>query len=403
MAARRAHLRCYPERDRIVKRRRTVKERAADFGAAAQRHAEEREAAAMAVDRLLRDTPKADWPGLAGRSDLSTWGALDRVGKIFNEALPRDPLHALAIAELAVSAAEGIGPHTYAPLVTAQLTAYAWKDLGKAYRALNRHQEAVDAFTHAESLVVDYGVLAHDRAIILFNLAVTLQEVDRHQESLTLLDECKDVFAIHNDSRLLVFCGIAEGVLLQRLRKYREAREAYLLILATAKPIEKESLAALHKAIGLCSIELKDFIEAESNLIQSIALYEDIRQPIEVLKAQTGLGRLYIRRGDVEEGIAHLRPIRRSFLQKAMPEEAGICALEVIEGLLHRGKASEAERLARLVIQEYTAARLSTRAMTALGYLTEAIATRNATVALVDKVREYILSLRTEPEREFRV
>jgi hypothetical protein len=86
-----------------------------------------------------------------------------------------------------------------------------------------------------------------------------------------------------------------------------------------------------------------------------------------------------------------------------MPEEAGICALEVIEGLLHRGKASEAERLARLVIQEYTAAGLSTRAITALGYLTEAIATRDATVALAGKVREYILSLRTEPEREFRV
>lgn len=385
-----------------MKRRRSAKERAADFGAAAERHAAELETAAVAVDRLLRDTPMADWPALAGHPDLSTWGALDRIAKIFGETLARDPLHALAIAELAVSAAEGIAPHTYMPIVAAQLTAHAWKDLGKAYRALNRHQEAVDAFTHAESLVVDYGTLAHDRAIILFNLAVTLQEVDRHQESLALLDECKDVFAIHNDSRLLIFCGIAEGVLLQRLRKYREAREAYLLILASAKPIDKESLAALHKAIGLCSIELQDFTEAESNLIQSIALYEDLRQPIEVLKAQTGLGRLYIRRGDVEEGIAHLRPIRRSFLQKAMPEEAGICALEVIEGLLHRGKASEAERLARLVIQEYTAAGLNTRAITALGYLTEAIAARNATVALAGSVREYLVSLRTEPEREFR-
>jgi tetratricopeptide (TPR) repeat protein len=363
----------------------------------------ERQAAAVAVDRLLRDTPKTDWPSLAGHPDLSTWGALDRVAKIFNEALARDPLHALSIAELAVSAAEGVPTHMHPPIINAQLVAHAWKDLGKAYRALNRHQEALDAFTHAESALAEHGILAHDRAIVRFNLAVTLQEIDRHAESLTILNECKQTFREHGDSRLLVFAGIAEGVLLQRLRKYREAREAYLLILASAKPIEKVSLAALHKAIGLCSIELRDFTEAESNLIHSIALYEDLRQPIEVLKAQSGLGRLFIRQGEIEYGIAHLRPLRRSFLQRSMPEEAGLCALEIIEGLLQRGKADEAERLARLVIHEYTAAGLNTRAITALGYLTEAIAARNATAALAASIRDYIVSLRTEPEREFKL
>jgi len=386
----------------MKKPRRPFPQRAADFGSTARQMAAEREAAAVVVDRLLRDTPKADWPGLAGHPDLSTWGALDRVAKIFSQALTRDPLHALAIAELAVSAAEGIAPHVYPPLITAQLVAHAWKDLGKAYRALNRHQEAVDAFTRAESALAAHGTLAHDRAIVRFNLAVTLQEIDRHGESLTILNECKQSFREHGDNRLLVFSGIAEGVLLQRLRKYREAREAYLLILASARPIEKESLAALHKAIGLCSIELGDFTDAESNLIHSIALYEDLRQPLEVLKARTGLGRLYIRRGEIEYGIGHLRPLRRSFLQRSMPEEAGICALEIIQGLLQRGRADEAERLARLVIHEYTAAGLNTRALTALGYLTEAIATRHATAGLAESVREYIVSLRTEPEREFR-
>ncbi len=387
----------------MKKPRRPFPQRAADFGSAARQMAAEREAAAGTVDRLLRDTPKGDWPGLAGHPDLSTWGALDRVAKIFNQALTSDPLHALSIAELAVSVAEGIPPHLHPPVINAQLIAHAWKDLGKAYRALNRHQEAVDAFTRAESALAAHGILAHDRAIIRFNLAVTLQEIDRHGESLTILNECKQTFREHGDSRLLVFAGIAEGVLLQRLRNYREARETYLLILASAKPIEKESLAALHKAIGLCSIELGDFNDAEANLIHSIALYEDLRQPIEVLKAQSGLGRLFIRQGEIEYGIAHLRPLRRGFLQRSMPEDAGLCAIEIIEGLLQRGKPDEAERLARLVIQEYTAAGLNTRAITALGYLTEAIATRNATAGLAESVRDYIVSLRTEPEREFKL
>ena len=38
--------------------------------------------------------------------------------------------------------------------------------------------------------------------------------------------------------------------------------------------------------------------------------------------------------------------------------------------------------------------------MTALGYLSEAIATRQASAKMAAEVREYVLSLRTTPERE---
>jgi tetratricopeptide (TPR) repeat protein len=385
----------------VKKPRRPFPQRAADFGSTARQMAAEREAAAVVVDRLLRDTPKADWPGLAGHPDLSTWGALDRVAKIFNQALTRDALHALAIAELAVSAAEGIAPHGYPPIINAQLVAHAWKDLGKAYRALNRHQEAVDAFTRAESALAAHGILAHDRAIIRFNLAVTLQEIDRHGESLTILNECKQSFREHGDNRLLVFAGIAEGVLLQRLRKYREARETYLLILASARPIEKESLAALHQAIGYCSIELQDFAEAGSTLEQALFLYRNLGNVIDALKVELGIGRLLIRSGDAELGIRHLRGVRREFLKKSVPEEAGICALEIVEAMLSLGHASQAETLARMVISEFTAARLNTRAISALGYLAEAIAAKTAQPALATDVREYIVSLRTAPERDY--
>lgn len=384
-----------------MKRRRSLKERAADFATAARQHAAERAAAAVAVDRLLRDTPRVDWPALAGHPDLSTWGALDRIAKIFNETLTRDPLHALAIAELAVSAAEGLSPHAYPPIITAQLVGHAWKDLGKAYRALNRHEEAVRAFTQAESVVIKQDMLAHDLAIIRFNLAVTLQEIDRYDESLAILTECKEVFWGHADSRLLVFTGIAEGVLLQRLRRYREAREIYLLLLASTKPIDQESVAALHQAIGYCSIELQDFAEAGANLEQALFLYRNLGNVIDALKVELGVGRLFIRSGDPELGIRHLRGVRREFLKKSVPEEAGICALEIIEAMLSLGKASQAETLARRVISEFTAARLNTRAISALGYLAEAIAANTAQPALATDVREYVVSLRTWPERDF--
>jgi tetratricopeptide (TPR) repeat protein len=218
---------------------------------------------------------------------------------------------------------------------------------------------------------------------------------------MALLRECRDVFREHHDARRFLLCGLAEGVLLQRVQKFREAREAYLLLLAAAPDMKREDSAALQKVIGLCSIEIGDFAVSEASISRAIALYRELGQPVEVLKAETALGRLYIRRGDIERGIVHLRPVRRAFLQHAMAEEAGICALEIIEGMLAQGKAPEAERLARLVIREFTWARLSTRAITALGYLSEAIAARQATRTLVGDIRDYIVSLRLSPEREF--
>ena len=80
----------------------------AEFAETARRLQNERDAAASVVERLLRDTPREEWPALAERADLQTCGALERLGNFVAEVLGRDPRHALAVAELAVSIAEAI-------------------------------------------------------------------------------------------------------------------------------------------------------------------------------------------------------------------------------------------------------------------------------------------------------
>ena len=185
-----------------------------------------------------------------------------------------------------------------------------------------------------------------------------------------MLAECKQVFRDHGDTKRLVLCGIAEGVLLHRLRKYREAREAYLLLLASTRDaIDPESIACLHHAIGHSSVDLRDFDVAETHLTRAVALFRELNQPLQALKGELGRGRLLVHKGEVERGIAHLRPVRREFLRNAMIEEAGLAGLEIVEALLVRDSASEAEALARQIVAEFTAAGLNTRAITALGYL----------------------------------
>jgi hypothetical protein len=69
--------------------------------------------------------------------------------------------------------------------------------------------------------------------------------------------------------------------------------------------------------------------------------------------------------------------------------------------LLVLGRSSTAEMLARRIISEFTAAGLNQRAIAALGCLTEALTANRASATLVTQVREYIVSLRTSPERDF--
>lgn len=169
----------------------------------------------------------------------------------------------------------------------------------------------------------------------------------------------------------------------------------------TLQNMEATVLASIDRVIGLCSIELGDYADAELNVTRSISLKRQLAQDVEVVRGRAVLGRLMIRRGDTDPGITYLRPVRREFLKHGLIEEAGLCGLEIVEGMLTLGNHSAAETLSRRILGEFMKAGLNERAITALGYLQEAIASARASTGLVVQVREYIVSLRTVPERDF--
>jgi tetratricopeptide (TPR) repeat protein len=363
--------------------------------------ARERSEAVGIVARLLRETPRENLPTLADHPELRTFGAHERLISTASTELTRDPQYALVLAQLAVSLSERLPIDGYHDVTRAQAGAYAWKEVGKTLSFLGRQEEAVQAFETAQAEIEDHGILAHDRAIIRLNLAITYQEMGRYDEVGPILVECKEVFRDHGDTRMFILAGLYEGHLLQRLRLYRKAREVYLLLLTSNGQIETDHLAALHNAIGFCSIELEDYDDAESHLTNAVRLHEQLRQPLEAAKGELGLGRLLIHRGFHDRGVDHLREIRHRFLRHSLPEEAGLCGLDMVQGMLLAGEPEPAERLARTIANEFLVAGLSSRAVTALGYLSEAIATRKASAEMAAEVREYVLSLRTTPEREF--
>jgi tetratricopeptide (TPR) repeat protein len=362
---------------------------------------ERRVAADGSLDALFEKTPTEKLPELVENPLLRSIGAIVYLGGVFGDLLVTDPKRAKALAELEVSLAENLHSNAYGAIAVVQARCYAWRDLGIAFRALGQLHASLDAFAAAERDLPEYGALAHDLAIVHLSVALTLQEVERFDEARALLAESKAVFIDHGDDKRLVLAISAEGVLLQRMKNFREARETYLLLLHSSAEMESGVIAAVHRGIGLCSLELGEFVDAETNLVRAIALNQQFGQDIEVIRGKAALGRLLVRRGHSAEAVAYLRPVRREFLRHGLTEEAGICGLEIVEGMLALQNFSAAEPLARKIIAEFTRAGLNKRAITALGYLQEAIASSKASARLASTIRDYIVSLRTSPERDF--
>jgi tetratricopeptide (TPR) repeat protein len=380
-------------------RRRPDRRRVAEFAATARKLQEERAAAEDVVSRLLRERPRSEWIRLA---ELRNVGAVERLGREVEQRLDREPREALAIAEVATEIADALRAEAYPPVMLAQTRAHAWKDRGQALCYLARHEEALAALDKADAMLEAFGTLAHDLAIVRFVKSSTLQEVNRFEESMRLLAECSKVFNAHGDARRSLLCGIAEGALLHRLKRFRDARHAYMSLLDTARELHDDNAEAyLHHNIGYTSVYLEDFATAASHLDAAVEIFRCLDQELNAARSEVVRGLLFARSGERRRAVVHIGAIRKQFLAHGLVEEAGIVGLEIVEARLGLGEAREAELLAREIIADFTNAKLNTRAISALGYLTEAISRTDVSSSMVGEVREFIVSLRKYPEREF--
>jgi tetratricopeptide (TPR) repeat protein len=303
---------------------------------------------------------------------------------------------------VATTISETLPRDLYPAVVIAQARAHAWKDRGQALCYLSRYAEALEALERAEEQLEPFGTVAHDKAVVRFVRATTLRELGRLDECRTLLAECRTVFADHGDLRLELYCGIVDGTVLFSLHQLREAAATFTSLLDVATSLNDSlSEARLHSNIAHCLVLLGSHASAEEHLVRALAQFRANGAHTEAARAEVARGRMLVSQGDLANGVARLYEARRTFLTHGLIEEAGICGLDVVEALIARENFDNAVLLAREIIDDYTAAKLNARAVIALGYLSEAMAAREASAATVEHVRSYIQELLKEPEREF--
>jgi len=381
-------------------RRRADLGRMSEFAETARRLQRERDAAGEQIARLLHDTPREEWPRLAERQELHTSGVLDRLSTEVAALLESDPLAALAAADLGTAIAEMLPDDAYPPVLLAQMRAQTWKDRAQALSYVGRHEEAIESVDRAEQFLAGFGSLAHDRAIVRLVKAISLQDLQRFDESLALLTWCRAVFLDHGDTKRQLQCGMAEGVLLFRREQFDSARDVFVSLLDPARAAaDIELLAALHGNIGHCSVQVGEMTVARLHFTEARRRLEELGDVTNALRVDLGFGRVLLARGETTSGLSTLQRVRARFLDHGMVEEADLCGLDIVAALVDGNRLAEARSLAGEIADHY-GQRSNPRAAEALRYLEERIEAHDA-AAVVRHVHSYLEALRLDPSREF--
>jgi tetratricopeptide (TPR) repeat protein len=368
-----------------------------EFTATAARMQRERDAALDVVARYLRDTPAEEWSRLAEMPDLRNNAALEQMSDEVRRRLHRTPREALAIANLSASIAESLAPSQYPPVILAQMRATAWKDRASCLRYLARYDEALEAAERGEEALSSFATLDHDRAIVRMVKGMTLALLKRFDEARVVLAECREVFKEHGDITRYLQAGSAEAGSFYEADQMPEAHQLWRSLLPDAIAEEDvECQARLHNNLGYSSTHLNDFAAANIHFSEAVALFTDLGYKAEVARTERGAGLVLIARGQVTSGLSRLRAARLAFMAAGVVDEAGLCALRIVEILIERGKDAEARALTQSVVDEFIAAGLDERSITAVVKLRDAISVDDVTAQTVRTVHAFVERLQQE-------
>jgi tetratricopeptide (TPR) repeat protein len=360
----------------------------------------EREAASPTVERLRIADMNALWDEELPAS-WRTAGFVQELTAAAAGMLEKDARRSLELAQLAQAISTSIPSHAYPPTVFAQLEGHAWKEIGTAHRYLSEFDAALRAYDAAQRAFERSGALGHDVAIIQLARAVVLSELRKHDEALALIDESTPVFDSFADQRRLTQAALLKGMIHQRRGHLQAARMTYEEVVAARGREDLHTVAAAYHNLGSICADLGEAGAAVVALQRARDLLKGLEMPSEITRNDWVLARVLMTTGSFMKALPILRRVRGDFQKRQMTTEAGMAALDLAEALIALNQASEAQLIAEQALNEFRAAKLNERAITALAYLHDLLSTTSKPSSAIRHVRCYLERLEEEPARLF--
>ncbi len=359
---------------------------------------EDAEAAAR-VKQLLNG-PSAWWRNAMRKEPaVRTAGMVRQLLRRMRELLERVPADALIVTTLATEIAEGLCVAQYPSDFVVGLRGQALRDHAFVLSYMGRYPDARAAAERAERLFKQTPVPDYELARLDLVRANILRGIERYEESIQLADRAAETFTRFGDRQAAVNARMYQAANLFQQRQYAKA-------LAVWKAIENDiesddARSMLIHNLGICYRETGQLDAAAEHLSRAAAEFEILGRDTNRAKSRWALASTLMAAEKHEPAIKLLREVWRDFESYEMEADAALAALELAESLLVVNRPGEVPAICRALLDRFTRLGMSERAIVALAFLRESVASGHATPVHVRHVHDFLRDLPAEGERLF--
>jgi tetratricopeptide (TPR) repeat protein len=361
---------------------------------------EESEADALVKEHITG--PAAWWRARLAKTGRShTYSMVRRLLRRADAYIYTVPSDSLVLTAIAVEIADELRVDAYPFDLVVTLRAQAAREHAFALFYAGRFPEALQAIDRSEQLYRQMTVHEFDIARTSLVRALIYRSIDRVPEAIPLSRAAGDTFLNYGERERYVKARMTEAAMLFHVGRVAEA-------LAVWQPLENEptlegtpDFGMLLHNLGSCFRQLDDLERARDYYTRAIAEYELRDMQSEIVRTRWALGLTLVAAGQLRDALPVLRRTWNEFDALTMESDAALVGLEVAELLIIIEQPSEVPTICRNLLDRFTRNGMTSRAVTALAFLREAVALGNATPALIRHVHDFLRDLPQHPSRSF--
>ncbi|MCU1230598.1 MAG: hypothetical protein JWO97_3482 [Acidobacteria bacterium] len=376
----------------------TVPARIRDLSDLQARLATEDSEAAQLLDEALRG-PAAWWTTRLVQSLQPLTAGVVRQLLARAEGLESTaPQQASDMTRLAIDIAAEIPLSDYPSDFVITLRGHALREHSYNVMCLGRYREALLLCDEAESAFTQLPIPEYEVARVSLVRALIYRNLDRMDEAAGLAREAALCFREYGDIRRYTIARMTQSAILQHTGRLQEALTLWLE-LAALPSLDPATRVAVKLDLGTCYRGLGQVDKATEHITAAAAEYDLLGETIYAAKARWALAATLVAAARTGDAVPILRTTWKQFENLGMEADAALVGLELAEALLLSGQADEVPAICRSVLDRFTRAGMTSRAINALAFLREAIALGQAEPSLVRHVHDFLRKLPPESSR----
>lgn len=298
------------------------------------------------------------------------------------------PKHAVELTRAAIDLAAELRS-SEEPKLLARVIGTAWKEHAFALSRLGRYQETFEALDRAEALLKEGHAKELSLTDVEYIRGCTLRDVERYPEAVSTLRRAASRFEAIGDSSRAASARLVEAGSLFHLGRVQEAREiSESLIERLEHSGDLYRLSFVYRALGHFLTYLKEYGLAEQYLRRSLNISRKLKnEPLRV-RATWGLALLQAAEGDLRGAVTGLGHVQLELENLGDMNDAALAALDRIDILLALGEVEDVRASCSQLVNLFDREGLTISALTALGFLRQALAEGMMTPETIGKVRQ---------------